>query len=468
MATGVLSKYSDAEIKDYVNKNANDPNAIATGMQQYGVGIEDISRAGGWDPGTVSSYIKGSGNAYLKGQLATWDSRAAATRAAQQPAQQSTAAPMLMTPPGAINNSPQQMTTARAPAPPVLSTPPGSVNNSPQPAVPRVPGLATPPGTVNNSPQQYPSNPVAPVAPPPLPVAPAPKIDVSGVLGQAAGPTTYTPGENSLVSNQLSKLLASDSPYMQRARARAMETANARGLLNSSIAATAGEAAAIDASMPIAQADAGAFLGSQRDNTNAANDFSRQGNQFRFNSAGQEFQGVLQQQQQAREQAFNTGRDATQQGYNLARDATQNQFNAGQADKRDQFSLARDAIQNQYTNQRTDQQNQFTSSRDTVAFDRRVQETRTQTEADIARVDAANKTNTLKDYQKAAQSTYDTYVTEANKIQQSDMDPDVKSAQVASLQSLFESRQTYLNSVFKSSPQWAKEWSQVALEFGGP
>jgi hypothetical protein len=46
---------------------------------------------------------------------------------------------------------------------------------------------------------------------------------------------------------------------MSTARASAMETANQRGLLNSTMAATAGEKAAIESALPIAQQDAGFF-----------------------------------------------------------------------------------------------------------------------------------------------------------------------------------------------------------------
>lgn len=57
------------------------------------------------------------------------------------------------------------------------------------------------------------------------------------------------------VSGQLNALLSKDSAYMQSAKANAMATANSRGLLNSSIAAGAGEKAAIDSALPIAQQD---------------------------------------------------------------------------------------------------------------------------------------------------------------------------------------------------------------------
>jgi hypothetical protein len=59
------------------------------------------------------------------------------------------------------------------------------------------------------------------------------------------------------VAGQLDSILKQDSPLMESARARAKQEANSRGLLNSTMAATAGEKAMIDSAMPIAQADAG-------------------------------------------------------------------------------------------------------------------------------------------------------------------------------------------------------------------
>lgn len=61
------------------------------------------------------------------------------------------------------------------------------------------------------------------------------------------------------VLGQLDRVLADDSPLIQRARARATEYANQRGLVNSTMAAQAGEAAAIDASLPVASADASTY-----------------------------------------------------------------------------------------------------------------------------------------------------------------------------------------------------------------
>lgn len=61
---------------------------------------------------------------------------------------------------------------------------------------------------------------------------------------------------NDSVANNLTGLLASNSRYIQSARAAGQNSANKRGLLNSSISAGAGEAAAINAALPIASQDA--------------------------------------------------------------------------------------------------------------------------------------------------------------------------------------------------------------------
>jgi len=68
------------------------------------------------------------------------------------------------------------------------------------------------------------------------------------------------------VAGQLSSLLASGNPYLERAKSGAAQTANSRGLLNTSMAAGAGEAAAIDAALPIASADANTYTTASREN----------------------------------------------------------------------------------------------------------------------------------------------------------------------------------------------------------
>ena len=70
----------------------------------------------------------------------------------------------------------------------------------------------------------------------------------------ASSGTTEKPEET--VGGRLSGLLASESPYLTAAKTRAKQESNSRGLLNSTMAATAGEKAAIESALPIATSDA--------------------------------------------------------------------------------------------------------------------------------------------------------------------------------------------------------------------
>ncbi len=65
-------------------------------------------------------------------------------------------------------------------------------------------------------------------------------------------------GSPSLVSTGIDELIKEDSPLMQRAAVRADQQANKRGLMNSSMAVQAGQAAVLDQAASIAQADADA------------------------------------------------------------------------------------------------------------------------------------------------------------------------------------------------------------------
>ncbi len=68
--------------------------------------------------------------------------------------------------------------------------------------------------------------------------------------------TSYIDQAKNTVAGQLNSLLSSDSPYIKQAENKAKEQSASRGLLNSSIAAGAGRAAAYEAALPIAQQDA--------------------------------------------------------------------------------------------------------------------------------------------------------------------------------------------------------------------
>lgn len=67
---------------------------------------------------------------------------------------------------------------------------------------------------------------------------------------------TKQPAGGDTVEGRLTSLLEKDNPYLVGAMTRAAQTSNTRGLLNTSIGAGAGEAAAIESALPIAQQDA--------------------------------------------------------------------------------------------------------------------------------------------------------------------------------------------------------------------
>lgn len=66
---------------------------------------------------------------------------------------------------------------------------------------------------------------------------------------------TWKP-ESADVSSRVTGLIKTDSPLMTAARTKGLQTANRRGLLNSSISVQAGEQAALDVALPIASQEA--------------------------------------------------------------------------------------------------------------------------------------------------------------------------------------------------------------------
>lgn len=162
-------------------------------------------------------------------------------------------------------------------------------------------------------------------------------------LSQLQGMTKWEVAPNETVRSQLQQIIADDSPLMQQARARAMQQSNARGLLNTSMAATAGESALYDAAMPIATQDAATYARAGEFNAGQANTFSRDNNAFvrdaymaDFNVQANEWAAQQQFDRDYktldRQQQLTLERDAIQNGYQSARDqfAAQTQMSIAQ------------------------------------------------------------------------------------------------------------------------------------------
>jgi len=163
-------------------------------------------------------------------------------------------------------------------------------------------------------------------------------------LSQLQGANSWDVQPNETVRSQLQQIIADDSPLMQQARTRALQTANSRGLLNSSMAMTAADSAMYDAAMPIATQDASTYARAGEFNANTKNTFSRDNNQF--------------------------VRDAYMADFNVqANDwAAQQQFEREykMLDRQQQLTLERDAIQNGYASAR----DQFAAQQQTILDDK--------------------------------------------------------------------------------------------------
>jgi hypothetical protein len=96
-----------------------------------------------------------------------------------------------------------------------------------------------------------------------------------------------------LVENRTNNIISKDSELMQRAASRAEQQANARGLINSSMAIGAGQTAVLDAATDIAKQDANTFAQSAQfnaDSNNKASMFNAgQSNQWDTNDLDRQF-----------------------------------------------------------------------------------------------------------------------------------------------------------------------------------
>jgi hypothetical protein len=103
-------------------------------------------------------------------------------------------------------------------------------------------------------------------------------------------PAQRTLNVQELVDYRMSQMMKQDNPYTQQAMTNAKKFANQQGLLNTSIAASAGIDAAIRSILPIAQQDAATLHGQALENQRAVNEFLMQDylmkNQFKLSEFG--------------------------------------------------------------------------------------------------------------------------------------------------------------------------------------
>lgn len=149
--------------------------------------------------------------------------------------------------------------------------------------------------------------------------------------GQAES-SNYAPEQrevqpNATVQGRMEGLLSEGSRYLDIARQKSAEQANNRGFLNSSMAAGAGERAAIEAALPIASQDAGTF--NQRDLTNMQN--VNQSRQFNAQADMQTDQFNVGQSNQMRQEQWS---QTTQQAHDKTMSELDYQHQRGLIDQK--------------------------------------------------------------------------------------------------------------------------------------
>lgn len=181
-------------------------------------------------------------------------------------------------------------------------------------------------------------------------VAPPRQSQARGIQGTDNRAYTRNVTGNELVQNQMQGLMNRGGAYMQNAVRRGLETANRRGLLNSSIAAGSAERSALEAAMPIAQADAATFGRTQSENMESLNrglmqerDILNQQTLEGRRQAGAGIQAGL-QAQLAREQM---ALDLQRQRENLAFSGEQQGLDRSQQQWLAQFGLGADLTRGQ-------------------------------------------------------------------------------------------------------------------------
>lgn len=174
----------------------------------------------------------------------------------------------------------------------------------------------------------------------------------TGIIGQPAqastttlaptklgDPSKWTTSPDQTVAGQLSSVIDENNPLQQQQKTRALQDANKKGLLNSSMAVTAGQSALYDAAMPIAQADAAQASKVAGYNVDT-------GNQFKVKDADTETQvGLANMGAKNQTSQFNTGQtnqaltQERQQGFDLAKMSAQQQNDMAQLAAKQGYNL---------------------------------------------------------------------------------------------------------------------------------
>ena len=163
-------------------------------------------------------------------------------------------------------------------------------------------------------------------------------------------------GAKSTVKGQMEGLLSEGSRYLDIARQNSAQQSNKRGLLNSSMAAGAGERAAIEAAMPIATQDASTYNNQSLTNQGANN------RSMEYNAGNNQQMTLANMESQNQAGQFNAGQEQQNSQFNSASENDASQFSAQQQNAMEQANMQSDNQAGQFNAQADMQASEFNAS----------------------------------------------------------------------------------------------------------
>lgn len=157
------------------------------------------------------------------------------------------------------------------------------------------------------------------------PVVQAPTAPQAPAAPLPSTPESWSVDPKQTVQGLVTGIIGSDSPLMQQARTTALQSMNQRGLLNSTMAEQAGQAAVLNAALPIASQDASIYARAGEFNTGQKNQWGLADKNI----------------------AATTARDTVQQGYTRENMATQQGFDITKMNLDSANILSRMSVQQQ-------------------------------------------------------------------------------------------------------------------------
>ena len=269
-----------------------------------------------------------------------------------------------------------------------------------------------------------------------------------------ANTTNWTVNPNQTVQSQVGSITSADGMLMQQAATKARQETSARGLGNSSLGVQAGQAALYEAALPMASQDAATYADAAKTNAGEANTNSRFNADARNTRDMGMFDAATGLFNNREQRSFTAGENAADRTWrNKDREDTQNWNTSDREDNQTWTNANREDAQGFTSAERIANQ-QFQMQQDSTNFTQ-----------ELELMDKQNGTALAGQYRGAMGQALTDYQSAVSLIQASDMDADVKEAQIESLGTLYLSRQEFINTIFESAPDWGAEWETIAGEF---